>query len=339
MNWRIFTLLMTGWVVTGCGRSAGPPSAKADRAMASQSSAPAAATDPCTLLDPKEVEAVLGPLAGPPFRTRLNEATPAEEGESCRYESTDLHSIALEADWTGGTMTLKMMSLPGKLAGAAKMKGSMPKGLLPEDVSIAGEWDEVRVIGCCNLNAFLGDAMVGVDFSGSRASAEQAVGLVNKALLRLDKRIAVDGSAGLAAAQQRMAARPKKRKVCELVTRAEAEAIGGPLAEEPTGDNAECQYRYAVKPGARTNDVVVLKVRWIQGFGTFREDITMSQSVGASLGVAFKGIDTSPPGPWDQASVVMNSFYAVKKDVLVTVEAGLRPDMSAKIATKAIEKL
>jgi len=251
------------------------------------------AQDPCRLLDPKEVEAVLGPLAGPPYRTRdvSDYGEPADEGNACRYEARDLRGITVAVTWSGGGMALRVIGLPGA-AVSAQVKGQIPKGLLPEGMTLTGEWDEAAVIGCCKILALRGDSLVDIDYAGSRARPEQAVGLLNAALQRLDKPLAFDGRAGNTLAQQRAAMLPRMRPVCELVARAEAEAIFGALKQEPKGDDKSCLYAVAapakfetpekmtsnilnmMTSGTQASEVRVI-VKWRGGFRELRGGVAM----------------------------------------------------------------
>lgn len=344
--------------------------------------------DPCQLLEVGEVEAVLGPLAGPPYDSEENNDKPMARGSSCRYVGRDLRSIQLSVSRHNGTTLLQAMDVPGQVAHETHMKGQLPKGILPDDTTFAGDWDDIRVMGCCRLNAFLGEALLVLDYTGSRATPLQAVTLINKALGRLDKPLtSIDGRAGIAVAKQRLAQGQNHPKVCELVTRAEAEAIlGTKLESDPVAGNDECTYRY--NSDGSSGSTVSVKVDWSYGFVNYREHSTMRAAVGGesadkaaamigNLGKAMqqgsgdpfskfanaikqeaakadakskapdsqappKGTTPSPAGPvgpWDEAVFAYPEFLAVKKDILVHVEAGFTQDIGQQFATKAMSKL
>jgi hypothetical protein len=88
-------------ILAACGGKPPPNSVSALRA------APRAAKsfdesqdDPCSLLEPKEVEAVLGaPLGVPPYRSSKGAYGPATNGRDCVYETADFHTIALSVDF------------------------------------------------------------------------------------------------------------------------------------------------------------------------------------------------------------------------------------------------
>lgn len=344
--------------------------------------------DPCKLLQVAEVEVALGPLSAPPYRSNANNDEPKEHGDSCRYVGRDLRYIELNVSRSGGSQLLQGMDVGAQVANETRMKGQIPRGLLPADSSFTGDWDDLRVLGCCRLNAFLGESLVVLDFTGSRLTALQGVGLVNKALLRLDKPLPIDGRTGLQAAKQRLAAAANHPRPCQLVTRAEAEAIVGKLTAEPVESDSECDYKYRGEGDASdSNEVVVLKVDWSYGFSHFRENATVHSLAGGekadlaaktmsdigkvmqegggsfeSLAKAIKQTEANAKGkaaaepqksaapesaakqaviqgPWDEAAFAYPEFLAVKKDVLLRVEAGLTAEIGQKFATKAMQKI
>ncbi len=340
------------------------PRADAKSATPAPASSNADAKDPCRLLEPKEVEVLIGPLAGPPFRTHdtADDAAPDAGGNACRYESADLRSVTAAITWDGGGAAMRMVGVPGALV-SGKVKGEIPKGLLPEGVTLAGEWDEASVIGCCRILALRGDSLVALDFASTRAKSEQALRLLNSALLRLDKPLALDGRAGNQAAEQRHAARPVQRSACTLVTRAEAEAIFGALRSEPKGDDKSCVYAVAAPAkfetsAKETTDIlnmlasgtqsadVRLTVKWRNGFSELRGGVAM---MGGMQQMMEKFAKMAPAGevtggPWDEAWQTSGGFMAVKKDVLVGVETatllgGADLDKRRRLVAKAIEKL
>jgi hypothetical protein len=85
--------------------------AKKEQSSTAASTAATAAADkqdPCGLLNPEEVAAVIGPLAGPPYRSNGG-VTPSPNGKSCRYETADLHALSVEVIWQGGAQFMGMM--------------------------------------------------------------------------------------------------------------------------------------------------------------------------------------------------------------------------------------
>jgi len=83
-------LLLVG--LTACDDEDSTYAAKEKSANAAASPAAVSQHDPCSFLTAGEVERVLGPLAGPPYRAGA-EATPQDSGDDCRYEALDRRSI------------------------------------------------------------------------------------------------------------------------------------------------------------------------------------------------------------------------------------------------------
>src|SRR5512135_3853953 len=93
-------------VLAGCG---GKPSPSAGHVPAGSSEQPPMAQsdtdefhhdDPCSLLDPKEVEAVLGgPLGTAPYRGSND--NPVPDGSDCVYRSANFQGITLSVDFDG----------------------------------------------------------------------------------------------------------------------------------------------------------------------------------------------------------------------------------------------
>jgi hypothetical protein len=220
--------------------------AKKEQSSTAASTAATAAADkqdPCGLLNPEDVAAVIGPLAGPPYRSNGG-VTPSPNGKSCRYETADLHALSVEVMWQGGAQFMGMM---GAVQGVVK-SGGLKELKLIDGTTVAGEWDEARVSQCCVFNALRGDQMVIVDISGSRATLAQASSLADAAVKRLDQPLKIDGSAGIKPARERIALRPKARSVCDLVTKADAEAIAGvALLAAPKGNEDSCSYELAAR--------------------------------------------------------------------------------------------
>lgn len=298
------------------------------------------AADPCGLLEVKEVEAVMGPLAGPPYR--MGSRGPDAEGSACIYEAKSGRELKLDVTWEGGASLLKMMGMPAAVAEGAGMKGKLP---LPDGVTVAGEWDEAKTIGCCQIAALRGDQLVQFDYAATQLTDQQGVDLLNAALKRLDSPLKVDGSAGIKSALARAEQRPKEVPACSLLTQADVEPILGKLLSPPEGSDNSCTYRYTQvgqdgKPRPWAFD---FKVSWQGGYRTIREEPAMAAGVmkgligGAAGGAA--PASESIPGPWEQAAVT-SELLAVKKDVLMRADLRLvSRDVAAKLIGKAMEKI
>src|SRR5438445_10037789 len=159
--------------LTDCGRREVAPAAAGSTATRTEAADVSAArrdsSDPCSLLERRDVEAVVGPLAGPPFRTRegAEPIEPVADGDTCVYETPDFRAVLLTPTWHDGAMALKALTLPGRLVSG--VSSSVPeaaaapkaaKTLLPGGVQIDGEWDEASSLGCCQIFALRGDQLV-----------------------------------------------------------------------------------------------------------------------------------------------------------------------------------
>ena len=310
--------------------------------------------DPCSLLEPKEVEAVLAStLAIQPFRSR--EGVPDYDGSGCKYEDGDLHSVTVDVQWEHGATLFKMF---GALQ---SMVDQGTKGLvrLEDGSEVAGEWDEASVVGCCRFVALRSDQMVTVDVGGStKTTISGAAKLADAALKRIDRRLSIDGSKNVQAAVDfETAHRPKRRDPCALVNRGDVEAVVGALAAEPTSVNPEsdegkCVYEHDVD--GKFAAAYVMKVKWTGGFSEFRNhnavfgSFSKSFAKGAPLSErARKGIESLgvgadlPQDPaWELAHWDVSGLFAVRRDVLVNIEPqGGSSDNALKLMVKAMSKL
>jgi hypothetical protein len=309
-------------------------------------SATDAGRDPCSLLEPKDVEAALGVgLAGPPYRfNRSNDRWgPAADGDVCRYEVANHHFVQIEVEWEGGAQTMKMYGTVQSLADQQK-KGVLKLG---DGSELTGEWDEAKVVNCCTFIAMRGDQLVTVDIAGSNATLEQAAAIADAALKRIEKPLQVDGAAGVAAAVARDALRPKERNPCSLVSRAEAEvAVEAPLTQDPVVDGDTCTYAYTGKLPWK----IVLSIRWRDGYPEFREHAGVAAGVGKAFSLdgdtAQDTTESTAPdptltGPWETAHAGPFEFWAVKNDVLIKADAqaAMKQAHARNLVAAAMSKL
>lgn len=299
----------------------------------------AGAPSPCGLLTAAEAETALGePLAGPPFRAFNGQ--PDLQGDTCRFETPSFRSIVLRVEWKNGGQSFALMNLIGSIVTGSGLKGVVT---LSDGTKLRGEWDEARLSQCCEFNALRGDQLVVVDFSGSRASVEQAASLADQAVKRLDEPLNVDDAAALASAQERLKARPAIVPACDLVPRDEAETIlGGPLAADPEGDESSCNYVW-VASGTDYQQAMTLMVTWRGGLSEMR--LTQSQMGQALEFITKEGFSAdqsqqSDAGPFDETATSMLGVMGVRKDVLLSVETGgMGNDLATALIAAAAKKL
>lgn len=330
---------------TDAGDTAGEALAdSADTAAADLAAAAPDPKDPCRLLEPSEVEAVLGaPLAGAPFRSGNpngdSAGVPDETGYWCWYETAEHRNLAVTFEPEhGGDIVAGVGGWLGKAEGAAE---GMIK--LQDGTELVGDWDEVKMSGCCDFMALQGDSLVEIDFGGSLASAEQIGELVNKALGRVTAPLAIDGRAGIAAAQQRLDTRYDSEDQCAVWTPADIERLLGPVkGDMRSGD--DCTIVWQGKNGREQMAVVTTEFR--NGYRTYRrENATfggMAASInaeGASEGVGLRAAQ-GMEGPWEAAEDGPIQFNSVKGDTSIALRhSGLSDDELRALVGHAYDRI
>jgi len=355
-------------LLAGCGHSASSDAVQMGSAANEDQSA-AEPRDPCGLLPQKDVESALGAgLAVPPYRAPLN-GPPQADGEDCVYETADFHRIVLEPTWTGGPSTLRMYGMAQGMVDQ-KMKGALSLG---QGATVAGDWDEAKITGCCTLLVLLGDTMISIDIGSSNASLEQAATLANTALGHLGKPLGIDGAKAVPAALALEAKRPARVDPCSLVSRTEVEALLGPLSVAPVSEADSCSYELPAQGVLR--QLYELKIQWHGGYANYRQNNAMAGSIfkamlpaendiqkasvdrhGGDMAKAgsagsvsgesdigaqkmLAGVDAGQ-GPWDEATTSILGFTAVRKDVQMTIDVrGVNADNARKLVALAMSKI
>jgi hypothetical protein len=294
--------------------------------------------DPCAFLTVAEIEAVIGKLAGPPYLAG-DGVTPRASGGDCRYEAPDRHSVRLSVTWDHGRDLIAMM---GSVQAMVETAGLRQLKLL-DGKTVTGHWDQARVSQCCEFNALRGDQVVTVDISGSHATIAQAASLADAAIQRLDQPLPISGAAGVNAAQERAAKRPKSRNVCDLLTSADAEAIVGvSLLQPPKGTDSNCRYIWPTNPSGSTYRLDLM-VTWQGGFSEMRLTSAAVGNASSMLGMGKpqgQAAADRDSGPWDEFSQSIIGVSAAKGDVLVSVEGGpTLQDIQRAFVQKAIVNL
>jgi hypothetical protein len=333
--------------IAGCSSKPvpSPADATAPPPMAQSSSAESDQDDPCSLVEPKEAEAVFGaPLGTPPYRA--SNSTPAVDGTDCVYQTANFHQIVLTVEFKDGGQSYRMTGFGKKLLGNAPTENAKQAFKLDDGTELSGEWDEAQLtaMNCCIFNALRGDQMITVDFTASEATLPQAASLVDAAYKRIDKPLKMDGAANVAAAREFLKTRPKPIAACAVLSQSEAEAILGPLISAPVASTkTSCEYH--VPPMGRIPRMYELNYTWQGGYASVRSMAHTVRIGGMAMGGAATKADdalpaTGAPGdPWERAGLFYNDFVALKKDVEVKLDhRGLDDDRVKALVAAAMRK-
>jgi hypothetical protein len=137
--------------------------------------------DPCSLLGPAEVEAVLGKLVVRPYRAQESNYLAHQEGPSCAYFTAGHRALVLTPTWEYGGMEVEA------IRGVGGLIGQIAPALLesPAD-TLDEEWEEVGADATTGELYFLqGERLLKVGYLASSTDANGAVQLARVAMRRL----------------------------------------------------------------------------------------------------------------------------------------------------------
>jgi hypothetical protein len=303
--------------------------------------------DPCSLLEPKEVEVALGAALGtPPYRGSNVNAAP--DGPDCIYQTADFRQISLNVTFRDGSQAYRNLNLTKKLLSNAPSEQAKQAFKMDDGSELAGEWDEASLMAmnCCIFMALRGDQLITVDFTDSDASLHQVGALVDAAFNRIDKPLGLDGGANVAAAKVFLQNRPAQVNPCTLLSRAEVEAILGPLAGPPNPrGTSQCQYALTEKNGMPRS--AELTFNWRLGNAAFRSDAHVRGLAFMALGAKGKPQEephlapAAPGDPWERGGQFDNNFVAIKKDVRIQIDerGGIDPNQAKALVAAAMHKI
>jgi hypothetical protein len=298
--------------------------------------------DSCRSLAPSEAEPYVGSLATPPYRYDDSDAVPTPTGDACMYRGRDGRSVVVTVSRAAGASEIGKVvtGTAPKVTGAGSLEAKMMSGP-------TGPWDRSWWSPMGALTVWKGDAQVIVDVSGSEAGQPGATALATKIMGRLDHPLDYDGAR---AAQLAPKPHPRLASACDLIPRARAEQILGPLDGNPVADpdGTECTYKVKGTGEPQSYPMAVTWRGWYQALDRLKHTLPMNsgmlgtpnvsmptldpqaqkmvgglmQMVGGSATAApvktsFK-TDTTLRGPWDAAALINGSqLGATRHDVMV----------------------
>jgi hypothetical protein len=303
--------------------------------------------DPCRYVSQAETEAYLGPLLHAPYRGTDDLITPDSNGRFCVYRAKDGRSIDVSANWIDGQSQIKKLTEGFLNSLFVNDKGKTD--------TLSDVWDQATIRDG-SLFALKGDTLFEIGYGASKAGLVGATKLAEDAIGRLGKPLAYNGAAATGGVPGPLV---KPRDPCTLVTRAEFEAIMGPLTADPTSDGTSCTY-----PAA--SGTVVLRVGWTNGYRQLFsqrgaalnahamtnqqffnldsgiKDLRAGMAKKAAPGTTLPSAnDTVVSGPWDDSrqSGLEGTTAVVKLDVIMELPLIRKPGAAVALLTTAMNKI
>ena len=307
--------------VAACGgdsgaQTGGPEASGSASASASASDArpplelAQAPDDPCAWLSPEAAQGILGGFSAPPVRVRPGQnPSPDPDGTGCLYT---LHmqpqmgtgTVVLSVELSGGQAADLVSAATRSLFGAGPDTASRGAG------SSSSGWDHESRLGTTYL-ARIGHIGVQVDRGTFEIPDDKAKQLAAAARDRMADRPFANPVDPFLDSLRKASGRPAQTAPqgpdpCTLLTRAEAEAVLGPLTvapyrssgDTPLWDASGESCSYFTGNGHRA---LTIRPTWSQGQMTFRMasgvGATVSNATGVDAGLAADTLD----GPWDDA--------------------------------------
>ena len=279
--------------------------------------------DPCQWLSPDEVQGILGSFSAPPVRVRPGQdPTPDAYGTGCLY------TLAMQPQMGTDTVTLSVSLSGGEAAdlvsnAAASMFGAAPTPVGADTGAAASSgWDHQSRLGTTYL-ARIGHIGVQVDRGSFEIPDDKARQLAAAARDKMaDRPFAnpvdpmLDSILTLAGSSPRQP--PQTPDPCALLTRAEAEAVLGPLTvppyrsagNSPLWDPHGESCSYFTGNGHRALSIMPT---WSQGQMTFKMAAGMGGMVANATGVDAGMAADTLEGPWDDVMQDMHGLLRFLK--------------------------
>jgi len=332
--------------LAACGRgsdaSAAPPAATSAGGLKTLPARP----DPCGYVSGADATRLIGPLARVPWQAKSADDTAASpRGHACAYPlaagGPGGHVVAVELLTENATSFESAVGMVGGIIERQVGPDVMGSPDTPDTSSgtraLHAGWDYLGQMGN-EVIGRVGHLGIRARWDLATVARDSVVKLV--ALMRdriPDLPFAAYGDGRDA---------DRGRNACALLTRAEAEAVLGPLSAapyhsrdatamaDPTGTG--CSY-YA--PGHR---VFSIDAEWSQGRRLFPLLAGMRQTVESKTGAPSAASDTLE-GPWDQAASGLDgTLYFLKDDRILTVSyRASKADLAGavRLAQQAVTRL
>ena len=347
-------------VAAACGGDAGGESDGSQSSGEASASADAgrppfelaqAPDDPCEWLPPAEAEAILGSFSAPPVRVRPGQnPTPDAYGTGCLY------TLAVQPQLGTGTVVLSVSLAGGEAAdlvsaASASLFGGDTTGGDGGAAARAG-WDHQTRLGTTYL-ARIGHIGVQVDRGSFEISDEKARQLAAATRDRMADRPFANPIDPMLDSIRILAGSPAEPPPqgpdpCALLTRAEAEAVLGPLVVppyrsagnsplwDPHGDGCS----YFTGNGHRALTIMPV---WSQGQMTFRMAAGMGSMAANATGLDEGMAADTLEGPWDDVMQDMQGMLRfLKGDRLLEVtwvSSGADKAGALRLAAAAVGRL
>ena len=284
--------------------------------------------DPCDWLSAGEVEAILGSFSAPPVRVRPGQnPTPDAYGTGCLY------TLPMQPQMGTGTVVLSVSLAGGEAAdlvsaASASLFGGDTAGGDGGNAARAG-WDHETRLGTTYM-ARIGHIGVQVDRGSFEISDDKARQLAAAARDKMADRPFANPVDPMLDSLRILAGSPPEHPPqgpdpCGLLTRAEAEAVLGPLVvppyrsagNSPLFDAHGDSCSYFTGNGHRALTIMPV---WSQGQMTFRMAAGMGGMAASATGVDEHLAADTLEGPWDDVMQDMHgTLRFLKGDRLLEV--------------------
>ncbi len=137
------------------------------------------ALDPCRVLTRGEVEAVIGALSAPPYRSRAGTSLADANGSSCSYRTPHHRVLVVAPTWEGGAVAFRIAGMAGGIVGSKLAQGQ------EADTLDDGPWDAAASDTQGTLRFLKADALLELRYRTSSTDLAGAVKLGRLAVPRL----------------------------------------------------------------------------------------------------------------------------------------------------------